>query len=400
MSEEITMAKVSVPSGATERIHAIDWLRVLIVYGIAFYHISLVFSPSRWLVNNHGESLILSGFAGFTFTWGIPAMFLIAGADTWFALRHRTSRYFIRERTLRLVIPLLIGIPLLTPLQQWAMSHNPPPGLGSLPDYYVRFLTHLEPKWPGPFLTAYSYHLWFLGYLFAVSLLALPVLKWLRSPSSQIMRDWIVDKLLRNGGLLILVVPIAATQILLRPRFPDYRDWADIAIYIAVFLYGALLFAEARLRPLLTKTLWYIVPTALISIGVIAAILGFHLDYKLTGPWYIQDAMAIAWSYNTWCWLLVLVGGTLIWLNHANRIVKYLNDLVLPFYVLHHPAVVILASFIVPLGIPMWPKIFLLTASVYGITLFLCETAIRRWAPMRVLFGLKPKAKALAHTPE
>ncbi len=391
------MEPESSPPVASVRIHAIDWLRVLIVYGIAFYHISLVFSPSRWLVNNHGDSLILSGFAGFTFTWGIPAMFLIAGADTWFALRHRKPLSFVRERTLRLIVPLLIGIPLLTPLQQWAMSHNPPPGLDTLPGFYVRFVTHLEPKWPGPFLSAYSYHLWFLGYLFAISLVALPILEWLRSASSRPLRDWIVRQLLRNGGLLILVVPIVLTQIALRPRFPTYRDWADIAIYVIVLLYGALLFAEERLRPLITRTIWYVLPTAIVALGVIAAILGFHLDYTTTGPWYIQDAMAIGWAYNTWCWLLVLVGGTLIWLNHANRVVRYLNDLVLPFYVLHHPVVVILASFIVPLGIPTWPKILLLTAGVYGITIFLCETAIRRWSPMRVLFGLKPKARAIAH---
>jgi glucan biosynthesis protein C len=69
-----------------ERIHYLDWLKVLIVYGIVVFHVALVFALGTWLVSNHQRSIVLSAFAGFCFPWGIPAMFLIAGADAWFGL--------------------------------------------------------------------------------------------------------------------------------------------------------------------------------------------------------------------------------------------------------------------------------------------------------------------------
>ena len=76
---------------AEERIHYLDWLKVLIVYGICVFHVSLVFSIALWLVSNRQHSLLLSAFTGFTFPWGIPAMFLIAGADSWFAPRSHSA---------------------------------------------------------------------------------------------------------------------------------------------------------------------------------------------------------------------------------------------------------------------------------------------------------------------
>ena len=64
-----------------ERVHHLDWLKVLIVYGIVVFHVSLVFTYGSWLVNYPERSLALSAFAAFCFPWGIPAMFLIAASN-------------------------------------------------------------------------------------------------------------------------------------------------------------------------------------------------------------------------------------------------------------------------------------------------------------------------------
>jgi len=93
-----------------ERIHYPDWLKVLIVYGIVLFFVSLVFSMGTWLVSNHDRSLILTAFAGFTLPWGIPAMFLIAGADAWFGVRSRTAPDFVRWHFLVTVVALTLGI--------------------------------------------------------------------------------------------------------------------------------------------------------------------------------------------------------------------------------------------------------------------------------------------------
>src|SRR5579885_316467 len=119
----------------SERIHHLDWLKVLIVYGIVVYHVCLVFAYVPWLIGNDERSLVLSAFAGFCFPWGIPAMFMIAGADAWFGLRSHTIGDFVRKRFLRLIVPLVPGLLILSPLQRFVVSHTPPPPLDELPAY-------------------------------------------------------------------------------------------------------------------------------------------------------------------------------------------------------------------------------------------------------------------------
>jgi len=98
------------------RIHYLDTLKVAVVYGIFVYHAALPFTWTSWLVSNRQKSLVLTALAMFCFPWGIPMMFLLAGADSWFALRSRAPGAFLRSRFLRLVLPLAAGIALLSPL--------------------------------------------------------------------------------------------------------------------------------------------------------------------------------------------------------------------------------------------------------------------------------------------
>src|SRR5579872_3864589 len=159
---------------AGTRIHHLDWLKVLIVYGIVVFHVCLVFSYGSWLVNDSSRSLVLSAFDGFCFPWGIPAMFLIAGADAWFGLRSHGVLDFMWKRMVRLLVPLVPGLLLLSPLQRFFASHNPPPSLDRLPAFYIEFFRGFHLDWSMQFISRYWLHLWFLAYLFAISIVCVP----------------------------------------------------------------------------------------------------------------------------------------------------------------------------------------------------------------------------------
>src|ERR1051326_8871855 len=113
------------------------------------------------MVSNPQKSMVLTALAGFCFPWGIPMMFFLAGADSWFALRSRSAPAFARARFLRLVLPLVAGIVLLSP-PQWYLAHVPSDRwsvagvLQSYPDVLgaVRFAA--TPLWLG----RVGYHLW------------------------------------------------------------------------------------------------------------------------------------------------------------------------------------------------------------------------------------------------
>src|SRR5690348_12386030 len=256
------------------RIHYLDWLKVLIVYGILLFHVSLVFSLQTWLVSNHERSVALSAFAGFCFPWGIPAMFLIAGADAYFGLRSNTPRQFIWKRVLKLLVPMTAGLVVLSPYQRFITSANPPPPLSELPAFYVSFFRSMtfepDPEW----ISKYWLHLWFLGYLFAISVFCLPWLMWLRRDAGVRATALLLRIANVRGGLLLLAAPLFVSQLALRPLFPAYQDWADIATYVFVFAMGAVFFSDRRFEACVRRDVRWIVATGIASTIGLGLILG------------------------------------------------------------------------------------------------------------------------------
>src|SRR5215470_4361390 len=96
-----------------------DWLKFLVVYGIIVYHTSLPFSYASWLIESRDRSLVLTAFTAFTFPWGIPLLFLLSGAGEYFGLSSRPLGSFVLRRILRLGLPFVIGLILLSPLQAY-----------------------------------------------------------------------------------------------------------------------------------------------------------------------------------------------------------------------------------------------------------------------------------------
>lgn len=379
-----------------ERIHYLDWLKVLIVYGILLFHASLVFSATDWLVNNHDRSLTLSAFAAFCFPWGIPAMFLISGADAWFGLRSNTPREFLWKRVQRLLLPMVAGLIVLSPYQRFVTSHNPPPPLSELPAFYVRFFTGLrfeaDPEW----ISKYWLHLWFLGYLFAISAVCLPFLAWLRRSGGMGLVGDLVRIANFRGGMFLFAAPLFLSQLILRPFFPAYQDWADIATYVFVFAVGALLISDRRFEAAIRRDVgWFVLAGALAAGGAALILSTLHYDPSALPrqPIGVQAAFALFWTLDVWMWNLAVLYVGIRWLTRPNRALEYAQESVLPFYVIHHPVVITLASFIVTWQLGLWPKFVILVVLAYTITLLIYEFGVRRWRPMRTVFGLGPPRK-------
>jgi glucan biosynthesis protein C len=384
---------------SSERIHYLDWLKVLIVYGIVLFHVALVFSFETWLVSNHERSLILSAFAGFCFPWGIPAMFLIAGADAWFGLHSRSVADFLRRRFLRLVIPLVPGLLVLSPLQRFVTSSNPPPSIGTFWAFYASFFRNIHFSWTLQFISQYWLHLWFLAYLFAITLVCAPVLVWLRKPAGRRLTSWLVALACRRGGVLVLAAPLVLTQLVLRPRFPAYQDWADVATYTLAFLWGAIFFSDRRFEAAIRQqVLWLLAggTLAMLGIGLLTYFTRIHAtgDGRAQAP--AQLAQSFLWSLFVWSWLLAVLYLGIRWLNFPNRMQRYAEESVLPVYVIHHPLVLVIASFVVTWNLGVWPKFAVILVMVAVLTLGIYEFGVRRWRATRLMFGLNPVAPAAA----
>jgi len=98
-----------------ERLHYLDWLRVLAVVGVFYAHSINIFDMLYWHIRSGGQSSGLIVMVIFGTQWGMSLFFFLAGASTWFALKSRTTGQFIGERFKRLIIPFIVGFILLSP---------------------------------------------------------------------------------------------------------------------------------------------------------------------------------------------------------------------------------------------------------------------------------------------
>ena len=376
-----------------ERIHYLDWLKVLIVYGILLFHVSLVFAAADWLVSNHDRSRLLSAFAGFCFPWGIPAMFLISGANAWFGLRSTPARIFVWRRVLRLLLPMVLGLIVLSPYQRFVTSHNPPPPLSQMPQFYLSFYRAFHFEANMQWISKYWLHLWFLGYLFAISIVCLPLFVWLKGEIGRGFTNELVRLANFRGGLFVIAAPFVLVQLILRPFFPAYQDWADVSTYVFVFAMGAIFFSDGRFEASIARDIrWIVFVGALTAVG--AALILSTVGYN---PFAIvrlsvgqQLAFAVFWALDVWTWNLAVLYVGIRWLNRSSPMLAYAQESILPFYVIHHPVVITLASFVITWNLGLWPKFGIILVLGYAITLSLYEVGVRRWRLMRTIFGLGP----------
>jgi peptidoglycan/LPS O-acetylase OafA/YrhL len=100
-----------------------------------------------------------------------------------------------------------------------------------------------------------------------------------------------------------------------------------------------------------------------------------------------------------WCWLLAIFGFGMKHLNFSTPFLKYANEAVLPFYILHQTVIVGLGYFVVQWAIPDWPKFLLILSTSFLIVMALYEFLVRRFNLLRFLFGMKLLQKTPAEQP-
>ncbi len=107
----------------------------------------------------------------------------------------------------------------------------------------------------------------------------------------------------------------------------------------------------------------------------------------------------LLWSLITidgWCWsiLALLLGMRL--LNFSNRWLRYGQEAVLPFFMVHQPVIIVIAFYVVQwhAGIPV--KLPAVVPGSFALSVGLYELIIKRIGPLRALFDMKSERAAAA----
>jgi glucans biosynthesis protein C len=378
----------------TKRLHYLDWLRVLAVVGVFYAHTINIFDMLYWHIRSGGQSTGLMVLVVFGTQWGMSLFFFLAGASAWFALESRTAGQFIGERFKRLIIPFIVGFILLSPPQAYLLSLSQGINHGNFLQFIPYFFEHIQISWNPQWIGAYGYHLWFLAFLFFVALLTLPVLLLLRRKRGLDFIGWLAAFCSKPAGLFVFVIPIALIQIALRAPFPGYEGWADFFIWLTVYVYGFMLLADTRFTVAIQKQgkLALFVAVICLLIMVIANFAGVLSAWdNITNytPGYVL--YQILRSMTTWSMMIFILYFGMRFLNSRNKVIDYANEAVLPYYVLHHPVIVVIAFYTIPWDISLGIKFLFVTTAAFIATFVLYDLLIRRWKIMRGLFGMKPR---------
>lgn len=376
----------------SNRRYDLDWLKVGAVLLLIPYHTAMIFVLWPFHIKNPTSSLRLTVFNAFLQAWHMPLLFLLAGAATWYALGYRSGRNYLRERLFRLGIPLAFGILAIIPPQVYVERLYQHRFSGT----YFQFYPSIFTTGPYPQGNLSWHHLWFIAYLIVFSLLALLLFLRLKEGTGQgIMLRW-TSTLAQGRRLFLLALPLMLIQALLRIHWPQGKmnltnDWANFFFYLTSFVYGFVLCSNDRLREAVVRNRYIA-----LLLGVICFLL-FLATKDITGsePWLRYNArdMAIValHGFNTWCWLLVIIGLGSSYLNFTNRLLAYSSEAAYPFYILHQTIILVLGFYVVNLGWSISAKFTLIIALSFSLTLLIYESLVRRIKPLRFLFGMKAR---------
>jgi len=366
------------PSGGTgARRVDIDWLRIIVVLSMVPFHVALVFTNRGFMFVKSGlHSPLLWAFVGFIYSWAMPLLFFVSGVGAWFSLKRRSAARFLWERTVRLAPPSLVGLLVLVPLCAY-LTHRQtvasPLGLGA---YLARHFANPQVR------DVYWGHVWFLVALLVLAFVLLPALVVLRLDILERLRDRFSAALRVPGALLLAAVPIAAVAPLPSASGLPTFGWGMIAPQGVAYLIGFLLASHDRLREAIDRSL---VPAL-----VVGAALGLLTIWV---PIYARrDVLPhVVFYLGRWAWVLAAVGLAQRFLHRDCRARRYVTDAGLALYLLHVPVASLVAYGVIQTGWPIACQFLVITAATYLGTIAAYEVLVRRWNPMRRLFGLRPR---------
>lgn len=373
-----------------ERRYDLDWLRVLAVLLLVYFHTAAVFYTGdlgEFYVKNDSSSSGMEHFILFVHQWHMPLFFLLSGAVTWFALSSRTAGEYLKERFKRLFIPFLFGTLVIVPPQVYYRLLSNPNYQKSYIQFYSQFFNGIRPQ--GNFEWG---HLWFVIYLFTFSLIALPLLLYLKQKASQGLIS-LAMFLEKPGAIFLLALPLALIEAALRPKWSGfqnlYDDWANFFLYLCYFIYGYLICSDARLGQAIDRQLKITLVMAVAFMSLLFSLWasnilpnrGYSLEYVLYQMFR---------GVNSWFWVVALLGLGRRYLNFNNKLLQYANEAAYPCYILHQTIVVAIAFYAVHLHISIIEKFLVISTASLVSTIVLYDLLVKRNNIVRFFFGLKP----------
>ena len=369
------------PQKLGHRLTELDSLRLIAFGLLILYHVGMFYVSWDYHVKSPRLIPALEAWMVWLNPWRMSLLFVISGAATALMTEGKTTG-LIRQRSKRLLLPLLFGMAVIVPPQAYLQVVEKLHYAGSYWDflglYFQRFHGFCESDGHCLSLPTWN-HLWFLPYLWLYTVIALLLPKrW---------GDHNAWSALTQGTRILWVpllvfIPLRQHLMALYPATHDViHDGYNHPLYFSMFVLGFALFGHRDDKhgawSAAQKLRW----AALIA--AIAAQLLFQFWSGSYGDGDIPtgELMALRALSASRQWLPIV--AALGWGRHllAHRDgpwLRWLSQAVFPFYIVHQTVIVVAGHYLAPL---QWP-LALEAATLVGLTAIVCLGSA--WLAMRV----------------
>jgi peptidoglycan/LPS O-acetylase OafA/YrhL len=372
-----------------QRRYDLDWLRVLAILTVFIYHTTRFFHSEDWNVKNPTTYFAMDVLEMILANWNKALIFAISGASLFFAIGKGSAGKFIKDKVLRLAAPFVVMGMLIFGAWQtylYCLTHNE--FSGSFIEFIPSYFQPANFAWTGS-------HLWYLEMLFIFCLIFLPLFLWLKHGSGQSVMIRLGDILSARGAVYLLVLPtILCLMLTDRHSFLGDTDWGggSILSHITFFLAGFLIISHEGLQRNIQRFRWLSLALVIIVMPTLFGLF-MAIGEPPSGTLLYTLGRAL-WGLLAWCWVLTILGFSLMYLNFNSPVLSYANEAVLPFYILHQPVLLSVGYFVVQWTIPAALKFIVIDAVSFAIIMTLYEYIVRRVNHLRFLFGMKLSVKA------
>jgi hypothetical protein len=228
-------------------------------------------------------------------------------------------------------------------------------------------------------------HLWFILFLFLISLMALPLFLYLGREPGRRLIERLANALTRPGAFVVL----PALVLIVSGALPDLGG-KSIFYYLVLFVYGYVLMTDERFGQALDR---HKTPALVLGVGLFGVLLSvWALDAALSV--WLRLAMGACYDgFVTWPLLIAILGFGRKYLNFGNRVLEHASQIAYPFYVLHQTVVVVIGFYVLRWNVGVLVQFAVILVAATAATFLLCQV-VKLSNVTRFLFGMKPGTRS------
>ena len=96
--------------------------------------------------------------------------------------------------------------------------------------------------------------------------------------------------------------------------------------------------------------------------------------------------------FGSWFWVITVIAWGQHILNRPHPWLRHFNEGLYPFYILHQTVIIAVGFYVCKLSWGIVPKFFVVAFATLALCIFVYFLLIRPFNPVRLFFGMKPRA--------